>query len=349
MSRRVRHLLLTTVGFAVCLALLAHWLTPATELVRFRNSLLAGVGTPADFRWVPTNPPPGFRQENSTTPTVIAYAAARIAAQSEPASAALDLVTHLRAKPKRKGPIKSSTVTAYRLITEQGRGYCADYTQAFNGLAYALDLPVREWGMSFDDFSGDGHAFSETWDADRNAWVFIDSFHGFFVRDRASGQAMSVLEFHARLAREDGFATLDVVPIGTAFRFDSAREAYDYYAKGADRFFLWFGNAVFSYDEHPVIRTLSGVSRSLEQLAAISLGIHPTLKILPTPTNAAAIAALQRFRIAVLALVLVTAVLSLVALLQLLGLLRNRRSRAAGSAGVHTETLTGPDTDVVES
>ncbi len=324
MSRRLRNLTVTLLCLSAVAAGLAELLTPATELVRFRNALLASAGTPADFDWTPDKVPAEYRLETLPPPSPLAESARELATDVDSGALMFGIVSHLRSQPKRKGPIKSTTVEAYRQITQTGRGYCADYTQVFNGLAHALALPVREWGMSFDRFSGDGHAFNEAWDAANQQWVFVDSFHGFYVRDKASGNTLSALEFRTRLLNDDGFDSLIITPIGDAFRFDSPLEAYSYYQKGADQFYLWFGNHVFSYDRHAVVRFFGPVSRSVEQLAAIVAGIHPGIRIFPTDTNRASIDALLRFRSLVIMLTLAAVILALGAVVQLVRLYRRR-------------------------
>ena len=37
--------------------------------------------------------------------------------------------------------------------------------------------------MSFDGYGGDGHAFSEIFDTQRQHWIFVDSFYSFYVTD----------------------------------------------------------------------------------------------------------------------------------------------------------------------
>lgn len=323
----LRGLIIGIVAMVAVLGVLAALLTPPIEMTRFRNSLLASVGEPAEFDWTADSPPVGFRQESLPAPTPL-HDVAAVSSERDAASAMQILVEHLRIRPKRRGPIQSNTLEAYRIIREEGRGYCADYTQVFNGLAHAASLPVREWGMSFDRFSGDGHAFSEVYDHETGRWIFVDPMHGFFVRDRATERPMSVLDFRERLAGEDAFASIEVVPIGNAFMFDSAREAYDYYRAGADQFYLWFGNDVFSYDNHALVQLLGPVSRPVEQLAAIVTGIHPTIRILPTATNQSEIDALFALRFKVIVLTVIAGLLGLLILVQIIWLAGTRRSRS---------------------
>ena len=317
-------IIISSVLLALVLAALAELLSPAVEMTRFRNALLADVGEPADFHWSPGRMPPDYRDESTPAPATLTSGVASIGIESDAVTAMAGLVEHLRVRPKQRGPIQSNTLEAYRIIREEGRGYCADYTQVFNGLAHAASLPVREWGMSFDRFSGDGHAFNEVFDGKAEQWVFVDPMHGFFVRDRQSGIPLSVLEYRERLVRADGFRTIEIVPIGSTFMFDSGREAFDYYRAGVDQFYLWFGNDVFTYDNHPLVKVLGPVARPIEQLAAIIAGIHPTIRILTTPTNGPEIKALFKLRTQVIVLALLATLFCLLILFQLFFLLRQR-------------------------
>lgn len=326
--KRRRNLMVSLMCLAAILWALLEFMTPATELTRFRNALLANVGEPADFEWVPGNAPAKYKLETLPPPAILADAGREIRSPNSRAMPLMsELVAHLRSRPKRKGPIKSTTIEAYRQITESGRGYCADYTQVFNGLAHSVDLPVREWGMSFDRFGGDGHAFSEVYDENARQWVFVDPLNSFYVRDNLSGRPLSVLQLRDRLTIAEGFKSVDIVQIGETFLFDSDREAFEYYQDGAPQFYLWFGNNVFTYDRHPVVRFLGPLSRSLEQLAAIMLGIHPEIRIVPTDTNSSEIAALLRLRYQVLGLALAACLAGIVVCVQVVHWYKESRVR----------------------
>ncbi|HEX6996404.1 MAG TPA: transglutaminase-like domain-containing protein [Gammaproteobacteria bacterium] len=315
----------TSALFIASVATLVTILLPATDLTRFRNSLLATVGQPADFEWTPDAYPADFKLETAAPPDELLAAVRAIRTHADDAEHLMtSLVEHLRSKPKKRGPIKSTTLHAYREIIEQGRGYCADYTQVFNGLANTAHLPVREWGMAFDGFGGDGHAFNEIYDEDLGQWIFVDPMNGFYVRDRATGRPLSALEFRERTTRPDGFDTISIERIVENFLFPSDRAAFDYYARGADQLYLWFGNNVFTYDNHPVVRALSW-SRALEGLAAIALGVHPEIRIYPTGSNAAMIESLLRLPYYVFGLTILSALLGLSLLIQVYLMVRRRR------------------------
>ena len=263
------------------------------ELTRLRNSMVAEIGLTGDFDWTPQNYPNAFLVEEGPVPSVLRDAVQKIAADRTETQSALStaiaLAQHLASNPARmKGgrsiPIKSATLRTYKAIIEDGHGYCADYTQVFNALGHTARIPTREWGMSFDGFGGDGHAFNEVWDASLGKWVFIDSFHGFYVVDVETSEPLSALEFRqvASTANPERLAAIRVVKAGH-FGFNTPREAFEYYGKGTEQFFLWFGNNSLSYDAEPFVEELGQISRALEQLWTITLGIHPVSKVYPSP------------------------------------------------------------------
>ena len=95
-----------------------------------------------------------------------------------------------------------------------------------------------------------------------------------------------MLEFRQALRSGESVKRLRVVPINPMrFAFKTHEEALNYYRRGADQFFLVFGNDVFTYDRHPVVAGLGAVSGTLAQSVAIALGIYPKLVIVPSGTN----------------------------------------------------------------
>jgi hypothetical protein len=259
------------------LALKAH---DARDLVKFRNSLIVKVGPADAFDWRPATRPADFREEHQPAPPEIrdaVSAAVGSEARNSEFLTAIDLARHL-AKNRVRGapPIKKSTLETYREIVGQGQGYCADFTQVFNGLAHAAGLEVREWGMSFEGYGGNGHAFSEVFDRGRDQWVFIDSFYSFYVTDH-TGRPLSASELRDRLLTDS--TDLHVEPIVTEkFGFPSPERALDYYRRGAASFYMWWGNDVFTYDNNAVLAHL-GASRALQQLAGVALGVQPTMML----------------------------------------------------------------------
>jgi hypothetical protein len=184
--------------------------------------------------------------------------------------------------------------------------------------------------MSFDGFGGDGHAFNEVYDAQRGQWVFVDAFNGFWVRDRAGGQPLSVLEFRTALAAADPLAQVELVRFRRAeLGFRTPQLMIDYYRGGLDQFFLWWGNDVFDYDERWPVRLAGHVSRGLEQLSAMAFGFHPSLRILPTATNQPLIDALAATRQRALGLAALGVALLALLALELVAWRRYRRPTRA--------------------
>ena len=292
MARKLRRRLGVTAAFVVVLgAVLAYAVRPPFENTRMRNSLVARLGTPQDFEWTPAHLPQGFILDTGTIPAPFVQAAQKAHAASRPEdpswSTALALGRHLASGPGRGSGIKKSTLAAYRIIMARKAGYCADFTQVFNGLSRAAGLAVREWGMSFDGFGGNGHAFNEIYDSTLGKWVFIDSYMSFYVEDPVTNIPLSAMEFRERLRNGRDTDQLRIVPIDRKrFAFRSAAQAIAYYGKGADQMYLWFGNNVFSYDQQPLVAFLGRYSRALEQATAIILGVHPSMMIIPSRTNA---------------------------------------------------------------
>jgi hypothetical protein len=78
------------------------------------------------------------------------------------------------------------------------------------------------------------------------------------------------------------------------FKYES--KAFDFYVRGLDQWYLWWGNAVYTYDQAWTVRLLGPLSRGLEQLGGIWQGVHPHLRVLEEVSNRADLEALQRLR-----------------------------------------------------
>jgi hypothetical protein len=335
-SRNRRWLIAWALLAASACGVLAY-LCRDTGVTRVRNSLLFEIADEASFEWTPRNAPPGFRWEHVQrgAPWVEiagrALGAERLDSHSYLQGVAI--ARHLASGGGRGGAIQQDTLAAYRRIVGSGAGYCADYTQVFNALSYLTDLPVREWGLTFDGYGGHGHAFSEVFDTRLDSWVMIDSFNSFYPVDRHSGRPLSVLEFRRRLLLEHPLEKIQIVRIDPkVFGFSSDDALVRYYRAGSDQFFLKLGNDVLSYDETPLIKYLRGVSRGLEQAAAIALGRQPRLLMMRTRGNADLLAALQHLRTATLALGALALVSALGALISAYRTLRIRPGTLAVAA-----------------
>ena len=74
--------------------------------------------------------------------------------------------------------------------------------------------------------------------------------------------------------------------------FKTPDEALEYYARGSDQFFMFWGNNVFSFESNVLMQMLEGFPRSIEVMGAIALGVHPSIRLVETETNAEHIGAL---------------------------------------------------------
>lgn len=261
------------------------------EITRIRNSMIGWAGTAEDFNWTPPEWPADFRRASGDVPPEFASAATRLRQELIGASGewalGLAVARHLAAGSGPGPAIQGTTREAYDAILNKSMGYCADYTQVYNGLAHALQLPVREWGISFNSYGGNGHGFSEVWDAALGKWVFVDTFSAFYVVDAVTRVPLSAIEFRDALATGKPEAVAEVVPVSEdRFFFKSKSDAFAFYAPGADQFYLWMANDVFNYDAYPLVDSLGRMSRAVEQMWAIVNGVHPTFRALTTPNSA---------------------------------------------------------------
>jgi hypothetical protein len=313
-----------TLGLAIVLGLSIH---SGRDLVRIRNSLLVEVHQPAAYDWTPAQIPQDFLWERRAAPAPIAAAAAAIGATSprtDDFAEALAIATKLAQNKRSDKPIQSDTLTAYHMITERGLGYCADYTEVFLALAHASGIPVREWGAAFDAYGGDGHAFVEIYDRGRAQWIFIDPFYSFYVT--AAGRPLSVAELQNALRAPQ--SDVEVVPIvREKFGFKTAERALAYYRRGAERFYLWWGNNIFSYEHAPLVAHAAALSRSAEQVAAIFAGVQPKLVLATGNLDESALRGLERLRSLVLGVVVASATAGIALLGWLIASWRNRRRK----------------------
>ncbi len=269
-------------------ALLAYvaWLAyPPSEAVRLRNALLLRRGGEGGFSWTPDAVPPDFRRERLSPSADYAAIVRSLGVAKMPFDwdKARTLAAHLVENAADKGPIQSDLATTYRRIRE-GHGYCADFVKAYLGLAHAAGLFARQWAFSFDGFGGHGHTFVEVFDRQRGRWIFVDVFNNFHAKDTSSGEMLAALDFRDFAAgnRDD----VAMQPNGSGrpgFIYET--KALDYYRRGVPEWYMWWGNAVFSYYAHPLVRAAGRVSRMLAPLVALVAGVQPGMRIYPVPEN----------------------------------------------------------------
>src|SRR5688572_8701707 len=211
-----RHLL----AWIVFAAIGAELLTPDREVTRIRNSLLATVADPSSFEWRPDETPPDFLRERGPKPPELLAAARSIGADARDGQGALArslrIARHLARGGLHGTMLHLDTVSAYQAILATGEGDCSDYTQVFDAISYVADIPVRQWGISFDGFGGSGHTCNEIFDAGLDKWVMVDVFRSFIPIDRMSGVPLSTLEFRRRMRGIDPLAHMRIIPLTRA-------------------------------------------------------------------------------------------------------------------------------------
>ncbi|MFT6915440.1 MAG: hypothetical protein ACJAWL_001747 [Motiliproteus sp.] len=293
------------IGLLVLMTLPLIWLTvlawpapdaPATtEVVRLRNAVLIGDSQASDFSWLPDQQPHSFLSNDAPVPEQMTRWLAQLPEQENDWLQILSIVEHLRARGPKDGALQTNTQDAFQRILSSGEGYCADYIQVINALAYAAEIPAREWGMSFDGFGGWGHAFSELYSNHLQKWVFVDVFNGFYATTTGSEIPLSVQEFRQQLTQAPQALSIHRLKQGR-FGMRSDQTALDYYQRGVNQFYLWWGTNSLSLDQHPLIKAAGHLSRSLEQLVAIGVGLHPEIRIIALPENIELIAQMRRLK-----------------------------------------------------
>lgn len=297
---------------------LAPYLTSSTELVRIRNSLLYEP-TPAVADWTPATLPAGYLFDRvSPTPTFL-----QIIAENELVDPEDDWQTALRigrhllsgvvGRRGSGGPIQLGLSDTYREITARGSGYCGDYVDVFTAMANASGIFSRSWAFSFDGFDGHGHIFNEIWDRRSATWRMIDVFNNYFVVDE-NERPLSALQFRTALLAGNPIRWRPVEPVARP-GYKYPEKAVDYYRRGANQWYLWWGNNVFEYDGNRVVSLFSVPSRALGQLSAIAIGVHPPIRVLQTPENERQRDALENLKLHVLAVAVLFPVLTMLMLI----------------------------------
>ncbi len=312
---------------------------PSSEAVRLRNALLMEVGSPSDFDWTPDSAPHDFLVSQRDPYPEFTDAAEQITSpHAGDWQKALALAARLTQNAKDTGAIQADLLATYRSIVDEGSGYCADYTDVYLGLAHAAGLGVRNWAFSFDGFGGHGHSFIEVFDRQRGRWVFLDVYNNFHVVDRTSGEALSALEFRQHLLGRG--TPVRSVPNGPGrMGYVVEEKLFDYYRRGADEWYLWWGNAVFSYDAHPLVHLAGKLARPMEQLAAIAANVHPHFRVLATPENLGQVERMMRLRSKMQAVFVVAAGLLLLLIVQIVLLVRRNLISSPATCPPKTEAV----------
>ena len=262
------------------------WLAyPPPEAARLRNALLLRREDDVDFSWTPDTVPADFRTERLPASTEYAGIVQSLGVREMRLDwdKARTLAAHLVMHAADKGPIQSDLSTTYRRM-QQGYGYCADFVKVYLGLAHAAGLFARQWAFSFDGFGGHGHTIVEVFDRQRTRWIFVDVFNNFHAIDTMSGDVLSALDFRDfAIGRREGVAMRPNGPGRPGYIHEA--KALDYYRRGAPEWYMWWGNAVFSFYAHPLVRAAGRVSRSVAHLIALVIGLYPKMQIYPVTEN----------------------------------------------------------------
>lgn len=278
---------------------LAPYLTSSTELVRMRNALLLTDQSPVNFNWTPASVPPSFLQERGPADPFFVDVAARLglAALPDDWARALTISRHLLGSSPvlLGGAVQSNLRGTYRRIVGSGEGYCGDFADVFMAIALAAGMPVRSWAFSFDGFGGDGHIWTEIWNRQLGRWQLVDIFNNYYYFETV-GVPLSALEFRQALLSNSPQLKLAPLYPGARVGWSIEAKAWRYYRRGLPEWYMWWGNNVFTYDRALLVRTFSGVSRSLEQLGGIAQGVFPPVKLMVTAANRDQASALWRLR-----------------------------------------------------
>ena len=279
---------------------LAPYLTSSTELVRMRNALVLTDESSGDFNWTPARVPPSYLQERGPIDPFFLEVAQRLglAAMPNEWERALAISRHLLGSSPvlHGGAIMVDLRGTYRGIVVNGRGYCGDFVDVFTAIALAAGIPVRSWAFSFDGFGGDGHVWPEIWNRQLKRWQLVDIFDNYYFFETA-GVPLSALEFRQAMLSNSKQLKLAPLYSGARIGWSIEEKAWRYYRRGLPEWYMPWGNNVFTYDRALLVRTFSGVSRSLEQLGGILQGVFPPVRLMVTEANRDKVKALWRLRI----------------------------------------------------
>lgn len=304
---------------------------PSTEAVRLRNALLLQAEPEARLDWTPNEVPPGFMLERLPMPAPIDAAARAIAASAggDDFSLARALAAHLNSHAVNGGQIRSLDVAEiYRVIVEEGNGYCADVIDAYIALAHAAGLFVRPWAFSFDGFGGHGHINVEVFDRARNAWIMLDVFNNVLATDRTTGRPLSVVEFRAAFGADRNSVVFVPIAAGRQ-RIPIYSKLVDYYVRGYDQWYLWNGNNVVGRTSGPVVEALGRIWEPAAELLSVWQGRYPHIVPIASATNRTLLQSMRSLRARLVASLYTASGLTLLLLLEI-GLLY-RRTKSARS------------------
>lgn len=304
-ARRLRAVCWVSAALLIAILVwLAMTLYPSTEAVRLRNAFLVGAEAfPAEaFAWDPEHAPASFRLETRSAPANIRRGV-ETALQGAPASdwaRALRLTEHLVRGARRGGAIQAELGTNYDRIVNEGRGYCADFTEVFLAMAHEAGIASRQWAFAFDGFGGHGHVLVEIFDRADGRWKMIDVFNNIYGVDVGTERVLSALEFREFIiGARQGVAIHKAVEGRLGIPVEA--RLLEYYRRGADQWYMWWANDVVTYNDNPTLARARVLGNTVEKLVATVIGAHPSIRILRTRTNAQEITNLATFRARVVA------------------------------------------------
>ena len=268
-------------------------------MVRLRNALVVADKTTAGFDWTPANWPADFLLENRPADPVFVAAAQRLglADMGTDWERVTAISQHLLSHPNLVGtPIQANLIDTYHEILANGTGYCGDFTRVFMAFALASGIPVRAWAFTFNGFGGEGHIWPEIWNRQLKRWQLVDIFNNFYFRGDA-GVAVSALGFRDAMLNAPKSIRPALLHTGARPGYTIEEKMWAWYRKGLPEWHMLWGNNVFSYDEALKVRGLGRVSRSVEQLEGIYLGVQPKINLMVTDGNRAQAASLLRLRL----------------------------------------------------
>lgn len=167
-------------------------------------------------------------------------------------------------------------------------------------------MTVRSWAFSFDGYGGDGHILVELWNRQRQRWQMQDVFNNYYFVD-GSDEPLSAAEFRTALQALSPGLRLHSLHPGARPGYAIEHKAWSYFRRGAQQWYLLWGNNVFAVDNSPSAKALSVASRELEQLGAIAEGVYPRVRLLAEPANQSQRAWMHALRYVLLASLLLAA------------------------------------------
>jgi hypothetical protein len=297
---------------AIALAASGGWLTqltmlPSNRIVRVRNAFRLRRGRPEDFTWTPSTVPADFRVEHQRAPAVIenAVTVAGIQEARGDWQRALALVAMLLRHWRHDGAIQSDIAGTYKGIVAGG-GYCADYVRVFLAAASSIGVFSRQWAFSFDGFGGHGHTFVEVYDRDAAKWIFLDVHNNVYAIDPMRDERLSALEVRDALRGSNPMEFRRAGP--GRLGFEDFDKLLDYFRRGGNEWYLWWGNDVITRYDRPVTVALSHISRRLAH-GLTTFFRTPRLVAIVTADNERQIEQMKRLKRRVVAAIALVGVL----------------------------------------